>query len=89
MTHSVDRVTKSNTCFTSGVTLLKADDNIRISDLAYDRHVILDPVRSFFGLVKLGAHTPIHGTHHQSHEDRMRMLDTMKRSPKILNITDI
>lgn len=61
MTHSTQRLVKSNTCYTSGVLYLKSGDTVRLSDLGNHRFSLFDPAKSFFGLVKLGdARLPQH-----------------------------
>lgn len=61
MTHSTQRLVKSNTCYTGGVVFLKSGDTIRLSDLGNHRYSLFDPAKSFFGLVKLGdARLPQH-----------------------------
>lgn len=53
MTHTTQKVTKTNTCYTSGLIHLNSGDKIRIRDLGNHRTVMLEPSRSFFGLVKI------------------------------------
>lgn len=71
MTHSTQRLVKSNTCYTSGVVYLKSGDKIRLSDLGNHRYSLFDPAKSFFGLVKLGdARLPQHSV--MQNEDGFR-----------------
>lgn len=53
MSHTTSKVTKTNTCYTSGLIHLKSGDKIKIRDLGNHRTVMLEPSRSFFGLVKI------------------------------------
>jgi hypothetical protein len=53
MTHSVHRVSKSNTCYTGAVILINSGDTIRLYDLGSERITLPDASKSFFGLVKL------------------------------------
>lgn len=53
-THTTHRTTKSNSCHTSGINYLNAGDTIHIRDLASHRYALLDPSKSFFGLIKMG-----------------------------------
>jgi len=50
-----NREEKTNTCYTGAATYLNADDTISIRDLEPDRHSILLPDRSFFGLLRLSG----------------------------------
>ncbi|GAB0094243.1 hypothetical protein DMENIID0001_095040 [Sergentomyia squamirostris] len=54
MTHSERAVLKSNTCHTSGVALLRADDQIEVADIGSSRYSLFRPTTSFFGLAKIG-----------------------------------
>lgn len=53
-TLSTERHTKSNTCHTSGVTYINANDRIHIKDLGSRRYALFKEEQSFFGLVRLG-----------------------------------
>ncbi|XP_059620133.1 uncharacterized protein LOC132264085 isoform X1 [Phlebotomus argentipes] len=75
MTYSERSVNKTNTCYTSGVALLKPDDQITVKDTEHHRFVLFHPHTSFFGLVKLGdVRVPGHvgGIHHQVSNDDIR-----------------
>ncbi|KAF2881970.1 hypothetical protein ILUMI_24198 [Ignelater luminosus] len=54
MTHSNDRVSKSNTCYTAGVDYLVEGDQISVRDLSDGRYSLFETGKSFFGVVKLG-----------------------------------
>lgn len=54
MTHSKERITKANTCYTAGVFHLFKADNIFLQNIGSMRYSIMQPGKSFFGLVKLG-----------------------------------
>lgn len=58
MTHSMHEVRKPNTCYTGMMTFIKAGDTIQIADITYNRYVLLDSSKSFFGLFKLGETRP-------------------------------
>lgn len=62
MTHSQQRVTKSNTCHTSGVAYLRNGDTIHLNDLGNHRYTLFEPAKSFFGLIKMGDARPLHET---------------------------
>lgn len=53
MTHTTHRISKSNTCHTSGIAFLRADDTLKVADLGHERLVIFEPGKSFFGLIKI------------------------------------
>ncbi|KAJ3622776.1 hypothetical protein MTP99_019056 [Tenebrio molitor] len=54
MTHSVQNVTKGNTCFTAAAEYLNENDQIHLEDLSQGRGSIFEPGKSFFGVIKLG-----------------------------------
>ncbi|XP_055708101.1 uncharacterized protein LOC129804631 isoform X2 [Phlebotomus papatasi] len=54
MTYSDREVNKTNTCYTSGVAVLRPNDQIVVKDTEHHRFVLFHPYTSFFGLVKLG-----------------------------------
>ena len=56
MTHTRHSTTKANTCFTSGVTFLEAEDQILIRDLEPMRNSVIRPAHTFFGLVQLSTY---------------------------------
>uniref|UniRef100_A0A1L8E3A3 Putative tumor necrosis factor n=1 Tax=Nyssomyia neivai TaxID=330878 RepID=A0A1L8E3A3_9DIPT len=60
--HSHDAQNK-NTCYTSGVVFLQADDRIQVKSGENQHYVLFHPHTSFFGLVKLGALGGHHGGH--------------------------
>lgn len=53
MTHTTSRVTKINSCYTSGLINLKNGDKIQLRDIGNHRSVMLEPSKSFFGLIKI------------------------------------
>ncbi|CAG7728385.1 unnamed protein product [Allacma fusca] len=55
MTETYNGGSKSNTCFTAGVTLLKENDRIFIKDVEQNRYSIFKEEKSFFGLMKLNG----------------------------------
>lgn len=52
MTHSINRITKANSCYTGGLFLIKENDKIRVSALGSHRYAILDHPKTFFGLIR-------------------------------------
>merc|ERR1719362_607346 len=55
MTHTRHSTTKANTCFTSGVAFLEAEDQILVRDLEPMRNSVIRPAHTFFGLVQLSS----------------------------------
>lgn len=55
MTHTRHPTTKANTCFTSAVAFLEAEDQILIRDLEPMRNSIIRPAHTFFGLIQLST----------------------------------
>jgi len=55
MTHTRHATTKANTCFTSGVAFLEAEDQILVRDLEPMRNSVIRPAHTFFGLVQLSS----------------------------------
>jgi len=53
MTHTTSRVTKINSCYTSGLIHLRNGDKIQLRDIGNHRSVLLEPSKSFFGLIKI------------------------------------
>lgn len=47
------RDTQSDSCYTGGVTYFNSKDILSIKGLDSERFIILDPVKSFFGLFKV------------------------------------
>lgn len=47
----------SNSCYTGGLIYLKAQDILSVKGVDSERFIILDPVRSFFGLFKVSKET--------------------------------
>jgi len=43
----------SDSCYTGGLIYFSSKDNLSIKGLDSDRFIILDPVRSFFGLYRI------------------------------------
>jgi len=46
---------KSNTCYTGGMTMLSSGDRILIKDVETHRYSIFKPEKSFFGLVRMAS----------------------------------
>ena len=55
MTHTRHSTTKANTCFTSGVAFLEAEDQILIRDLEPMRNSVIRAAHTFFGLIQLSS----------------------------------
>lgn len=55
MTHTRHSTTKANTCFTSGVAFLEAEDQILVRDLEPMRTSVIRPSHTFFGLIQLSS----------------------------------
>lgn len=53
MTHTTTRVTKTNSCFTSGMLYIRNGDKIHIEDIGTRRTVLLEPSKSYFGMYKI------------------------------------
>jgi len=47
----------SNSCYTGGLVYLKTKDILSVKGVDSQRFIILDPVRSFFGLFKVSKDT--------------------------------
>ncbi|CRL03371.1 CLUMA_CG016265, isoform B [Clunio marinus] len=58
MTHTTSRVTKINSCYTSGLIHLRHGDKIQLRDIGNHRSVLLEPSKSFFGLIKINLVAP-------------------------------
>lgn len=54
MTETQHAGSKSNSCFTAGITQLKENDRILVKDIETNRYSIFRPEKSFFGLMKIG-----------------------------------
>lgn len=59
MTETYNSGSKSNSCFTAGVTYLKENDRVLIRDVEVNRYSIFKPEKSFFGLMKLSGDSGI------------------------------
>ena len=46
---------KANTCYTAGVRYLESGDEVFVRDLEPERHAVLLPAHTFFGLVQLSS----------------------------------
>lgn len=63
MTHTTTRVTKTNSCFTSGMLYIRNGDKIHIEDIGTRRTVLLEPSKSYFGLYKINlSHIGVGGS---------------------------
>lgn len=51
--HSVERIDKPNSCFSASALFLKAGDRLAVRNTGGDRHSLMQPEKSFIGLVKL------------------------------------
>lgn len=52
-THSTDHTEKPNSCFSASALFLKAGDRLAVRNTGGDRHSVMQPEKSFIGLVKL------------------------------------
>ncbi|XP_055687140.1 protein eiger isoform X2 [Lutzomyia longipalpis] len=77
--HSNHDTQNKNTCYTSGVAFLQADDRIQVKSGENQHYVLFHPHTSFFGLIRLGGPASHHapnsapGTNLISHEDSRRI----------------
>lgn len=53
MTHGSHGEPKTNSCYTSGLIHLRNGDKIRLRDVGNHRYVLMQPNKSFFGLIKI------------------------------------
>lgn len=44
---------KTNSCYTSGLIHLRNGDKIKLRDVGNHRYVLMQPNKSFFGLIKI------------------------------------
>jgi TNF(Tumour Necrosis Factor) family len=44
---------KTNSCYTSGLIHLNNGDKVRLRDIGHHRSVLLEPSKSYFGLIKI------------------------------------
>ncbi|XP_059050941.1 protein eiger [Achroia grisella] len=51
--HSVEALEKANTCFSAAALFLRAGDRLAVRNTSGQRHSIMEPEKSFIGLVKL------------------------------------
>lgn len=51
--HSTDHTDKPNSCFSAAALFLKAGDRLAVRNTGGDRHSLMQPEKSFIGLVKL------------------------------------
>ncbi|XP_026486587.2 protein eiger [Vanessa tameamea] len=59
-THSTERLDKPNSCFSAAALFLKAGDRLAVRNTGGDRHSLMQPEKSFIGLVKLAdAEDPV------------------------------
>lgn len=59
-THSTDHSDKPNSCFSAAALFLKAGDRLAVRNTGGDRHSLMQPEKSFIGLVKLAdAEEPV------------------------------
>lgn len=79
MTHSTHRVSKTNTCHTSAVAFLRADDQIKVVNLGNHRLAIFEAAKSFFGLIKLSG-IP---TQHSQRLQQMPQTDSPTMNPNL------
>lgn len=47
------RETQSDSCYTAGLVYFNSKDILSIKGLDMERYIILDPIRSFFGLYEV------------------------------------
>ncbi|KAL0850855.1 hypothetical protein ABMA28_006770 [Loxostege sticticalis] len=52
--HSAERLDKPNSCFSAAALFLRAGDRLAVRNTGGDRHSLMEPEKSFIGLVKLG-----------------------------------
>ncbi|XP_075976359.1 TNF superfamily member 12 eiger [Anticarsia gemmatalis] len=52
-THSTDHSEKPNSCFSAAAIFLKAGDRLAVRNTGGDRHSLMQPEKSFIGLIKL------------------------------------
>ncbi|XP_013183980.1 protein eiger [Amyelois transitella] len=52
-THSSDLVDKPNSCFSAAALFLRAGDKLAVKNTGGDRHALMQPEKSFIGLIKL------------------------------------
>ncbi|XP_021185603.3 protein eiger [Helicoverpa armigera] len=59
-THSTDHIDKPNSCFSAAALFLKANDMLAVRNTGGDRHSLMQPEKSFIGLIKLAdAEDPV------------------------------
>ncbi|KAH9628380.1 hypothetical protein HF086_015910 [Spodoptera exigua] len=51
--HSTEQIDKPNSCFSAAALFLKAGDRLAVRNTGGDRHSLMQPEKSFIGLVKL------------------------------------
>ncbi|CAG9581758.1 unnamed protein product [Danaus chrysippus] len=51
--HSAERLDKPNSCFSAAALFLRAGDRLAVRNTGGDRHSLMQPEKSFIGLVKL------------------------------------
>ncbi|XP_045770391.1 protein eiger-like [Maniola jurtina] len=51
--HSSERLEKPNSCFSAAALFLKAGDRLAVRNTGGDRHSLMQPEKSFIGLIKL------------------------------------
>lgn len=48
--------TQSDSCYTAGLIYFNSKDILSIKGLDMERYIILDPIKSFFGLFEVAKH---------------------------------
>ena len=67
MTHTgTSGISKTNSCYTSGLIHLRSGDKIRLRDVGNHRSVLLQKSKSYFGLIKINL---IPATHSNENTD--------------------
>ncbi|KAL4716870.1 hypothetical protein ACJJTC_012681 [Scirpophaga incertulas] len=51
--HSLERLDKPNSCFSAAALYLRAGDRLAVRNTGGDRHSLMEPEKSFIGLIKL------------------------------------
>lgn len=51
--HSAEPLEKPNSCFSAAALFLKAGDRLAVRNTGGDRHSLMEPEKSFIGLIKL------------------------------------
>lgn len=56
-THSESSLPKANTCYTAGASFLREGDKLFLRDIEPMRYSVLQPSKTFFGLIRLAPLT--------------------------------